>query len=157
MRVQVALYKKPPAFKEDWKYWLSHYLICIRTFSKYSHGELVIDGISYSSSARDGGVRSKLIEFKPERWDIFDISPEVIDSTKSLSFFNKHKDSKYDWRNILRYILPFVGNSKNKFVCFEFMGAMLNFAGNHKLTGNDWYKWAKNNRLVILEDHNEKD
>ena len=39
----------------------------------YSHCELVVDGVAYSSSLMDGGVRGKVIQFKPEHWDFIDL------------------------------------------------------------------------------------
>ena len=44
------------------------------TRGAYSHVELIFsDGMSASASARDGGVRFKRIEFKPEHWDFVDL------------------------------------------------------------------------------------
>ncbi len=156
MGIQIALYKKPPSLFEDWRHWLSHYAIRLWTWSRYSHGELVIDGISYSSSARDGGVRSKIIKFKPDRWDIFEIDPRKIDSLQALAFFDMHENAEYDWKNIIRYVLPFVRQAKDKFVCFEFMGAMSNFPGYYRLTGNDWQEWASRNAPITkIQDNDE--
>lgn len=53
--VQIAFYRGPP---RRWLHKLSHWLICLFTLSRYSHCELVIDGVCWSSSARDGGVRA---------------------------------------------------------------------------------------------------
>lgn len=43
------------------------------TNSIYSHCELVVDGMCYSSSAMDGGVRGKQIYLDPEKWDVIDL------------------------------------------------------------------------------------
>jgi len=65
MTVQLALYKG--------KGQIGNALIRWWTSSEYSHCELVIDGVSYSSSLMDGGVRGKIIQFKPEHWDFVDL------------------------------------------------------------------------------------
>lgn len=65
MTVQLALYKgKGLLFNKLVRWWTS---------SPYSHCELVIDGLAYSSSLMDGGVRKKWIDFKPEHWDFVEL------------------------------------------------------------------------------------
>lgn len=147
-KVQIALYKGPPKFT-DLTHVASHVAICVRTLSKYSHGELVINGIAYSSSARDGGVRSKVIDFNNGKWDVFDIDPKVVNIEHAMYIYGLYEGSPYDWQNIARYVLPFVPQSPGKFVCFEFMGFMLNHAGSYKLTANDWKEWAIRNQLPV--------
>ena len=45
------------------------------TRGPYSHVELVFsDGMSASSSMRDGGVRFKEIEYHPDRWDFIELN-----------------------------------------------------------------------------------
>ena len=60
--VQLAFYKA----KGDWVDWI------VRKWTKsiYSHCEVVIGDEWFSSSPRDGGVRMKKIEYKPEDWDL---------------------------------------------------------------------------------------
>lgn len=154
MKIQLAFYKGPPK-SDDLVHVVTHNAIKLRTWSKYSHAELVIDDWSYSSSVRDKGVRRKRIKFDPTRWDIIDIDPSRINASYALNFFFMFEDSEYDWWNILRYVLPFIKHKQNKFVCFEFIGAMLNFAGYYRLDGDDLYEWAKTNELkpeVVDED-----
>jgi hypothetical protein len=43
------------------------------TRSEYSHCELVVDGMCFSSSIQDGGVRAKAIELRSDRWDWIDL------------------------------------------------------------------------------------
>lgn len=145
MTVQIALYKGPPT-TSDIPHFVSHYAIKVRTISPYSHGELVIDGVGYSASARDKGVRRKEINFNSGKWDMFDINPSRVNIPHAMEIFKKYEGSEYDWRNIVRYVIPFAGQEEDKFVCFEFIGVMLNFAGSYKLTGNDLKEWALQNR-----------
>lgn len=65
MTVQLALRKHDTR--------LSAKAICWWTGSVYSHCELVVDGLCYSSSAMDGGVRAKAINLDPQKWDIVDL------------------------------------------------------------------------------------
>lgn len=121
MKVQLALYKGPPS-SDNLKHFITHYAICIRSLSKYSHCELVIDGVSYSSSARDGGVRKKTIIFD-QKWDIIDL-PRA-DAHRAIEIFELKEDNPYDWMGIVSFILPFVKHSKDKEFCSEIVAEML--------------------------------
>ena len=134
--IRLAFYKGPPV---ELKHKITHLGTCLWTWSKYSHAELEIDGVCYSSSARDGGVRSKVIDLTTGRWDIIEIE---ADTDFALSWFKSHEGCKYDWRNIFRFVLAPIGQDERKYVCFEAVGEMLGFAGAHKLTANDLYEWA---------------
>lgn len=149
-KVQIALYKGPPV--NDILHSISHYSVRLRTWSKYSHAELVIDGWAYSSSVRDKGVRRKKIDFNPERWDLIDIDPKRVNVDYALAFFLRWQDSDYDWWNIIRYILPFVPQKQDQFVCFEFVAAMLNAPGYYRVDGDDLLEWAQANKLVVIQD-----
>lgn len=153
-KIQIALYKGPPV--DDLVKSITHYAIRFRTWSKYSHAELVIDGWSYSSSVRDKGVRRKQIEFDPERWDVFEIDPKRVNLDYALAFFLRYEGSEYDWWNIVRYVLPFVPQRHNQFVCFEFVAAMLNAPGYYRVDGDDLLEWAQANRLVVIQDEDYK-
>lgn len=128
--MQIALYKGPP---ETLLHSLTHYSIRLWTFSKYSHAEIVVDGVCYSSSSRDGGVRSKVINLESGRWDVVEISDSPELKQKVLAWFAKHDGESYDYRNIIRFVLPFVGQNKNHWVCFESIGAALGIDKPHKL------------------------
>ena len=139
MSLAIAFYKGPP---KDLPHIISHYAIRLWTWSKYSHAELVIDGVCYSSSLRDGGVRSKYIDLASGRWDVLPVKGNAADA---LWWYHQHKGQGYDWLNILRFILPFIPQRKTKWVCFEAIGSMLGLAGCHKLTAKDLYTWALDN------------
>lgn len=70
------------------------------TRSQYSHCELVIDGIGYSSSLMDGGVRAKQIEFNPNHWDFLDLPDHLAPAV--LAYFNRTKDERYSWLDLIR-------------------------------------------------------
>jgi hypothetical protein len=65
MTVQLALRKHDTR--------LSAKAICWWTGSIYSHCELVVEGVCYSSSAMDGGVRAKVINLDPSKWDVIEL------------------------------------------------------------------------------------
>lgn len=129
--LQLALYKGPPS---SIVHKISHYITRLGTWSRYSHAELVIDGNCYSSSARDGGVRRKTIDLSSGHWDVFDIYVTKQTKAKALAWFVEHNGNPYDYRNIVRYVLPFIGHNKNHWVCYEAVGAALGIKRPHMLT-----------------------
>lgn len=96
--MQLAFYKGPPT---DAGHFFAHYGVCAVTFSKYSHCELVIGGLCYSSSARDGGVRSKRIDLTSGRWDVIDVGG---DAARALEWFRAHEGKGYDWTGAARFL-----------------------------------------------------
>lgn len=140
MTVKLALYKGPDKATDILTQFIAHWGICLRTLSKHSHAELVIDGKCYSSSDRDDGVRAKVINLGSGRWEVYDL-PKA-DKLKALSWFYEHKGAKYDWLGILAWVLPVVKHSRGKFVCFEAVGCMLGLPDPHKLTGRKLKAYA---------------
>ena len=147
--MQIALYKGPPS---SILHKISHCLIKFWTRSEYSHAELVINGICYSSSSRDGGVRSKKINIKSGRWDVFDITDDKQIKAKALSWFVEHDGDSYDYRNIFRYVIPLIGHNENHWVCFEAIGAALGIKDPHKLDADDLMKEAL--KLEVNHEYN---
>lgn len=130
MSLSLALYKGPPS---DLLHTIGHNATKLWTWSKYSHAELVIDGVCWSSSSRDGGVRRKLIDLTSGKWDVFDITNNIVVISKVLLWFKEHENDEYDYRNILRFVLPFVGHNKKEWVCYEACGEALGIKNAHKL------------------------
>lgn len=120
MKIKVCFYK---GFKGD----LLDKLICLVTFSKYSHCELILNnGYSYSSSSRDNGVRRKLISYSSDKWDTYYIN--VPDESNVYYFFTNTKGFKYDYVSLLiNHILPFfkIKNPK-QYYCSEWITEALN-------------------------------
>lgn len=85
MTVQLAMYKGAGSlFSAGVRFW---------TDSEYSHCELVVRGKCYSSSFRDGGVRGKVIDLDPEKWDIYDLP--WADADAVLAWFALHDGEPY--------------------------------------------------------------
>lgn len=142
MQAQIALYKGPPA-SSDWTHLLSHYGVRLWTWSRYSHAELVLGDMCYSASVRDGGVRGKKIDLTSGRWEVFPVELTHAEYVSSLWWFGLHDGARYDWPGIVRWLLPLVRQHKDRWTCFEAVGAALGLAAPHKLTGADLAAWAR--------------
>ena len=140
MKVQFALYKGPP--HDDWWHWVCHYAVRLWTWSRWSHIELVVDGVCYSASPRDGGVRSKVIDLASGRWDVVDVEVPEERALRAVSWFLVNTGDKYDWAGIWRFVLPFLPHSESRWFCFESVGEAMGFPASFKLTANDFYRWA---------------
>lgn len=69
------------------------------TGRKESHCELIVDGLAYSSSIMDKGVRKKYIDFDSENWHVVDIpwaSQEQV-----IKHYEKTKSNKYGWWSLI--------------------------------------------------------
>jgi hypothetical protein len=122
--MKLAMYKGKGNFYDK--------LIRMVTFSKYSHCELVIEGICYSSSPRDRGVRMKYI-YLDENWDTFDL-PDKYDPVYALNIFTKHAGKKYDWIGAITSVLPFHVHLSDRFFCSELCSDMLNIPKSKSYT-----------------------
>ena len=132
-KMQLAFYKG--------KGTLFDFLIRKVTFSKYSHVELVIDGVCYSS-VYNKGVRGTRLILDKDNWDVFDIISNKQIKAKALAWFIEHDGDAYDYRNILRDLIPFLGHNKNHWVCYEAVGAALGINRPQLLTAEELLKEA---------------
>ena len=94
--------------------------------SVFSHVELEINGVCYSASNRDGGVRSKVIDTSnKQKWVSFDLKKD-IDVNRCLLYFETVRCQRYDWLNIFfSQIFKLNIQSNNKQICSEFVGNCL--------------------------------
>ena len=112
-------------------------LIAWWTDSKYSHCELVIDDIWYSSSPRDGRVRAKEIIPAEGHWDFVDVE---IDREWFYKFYKENEGKSYDYLNILcDQIIPCGLQNPNKWICSEFVGTGI-FKEEFKGSPQDLYE-----------------
>lgn len=90
----------------------------------FSHCELVFsDGLSASASFIDKGVRFKRIDFDPARWDFIDL-PAVLEPA-ARAWFEAHASKRYDvWGNV-RFLLPWLSDSADKWFCSEALAAAI--------------------------------
>ena len=115
--VKIAFYKgRRRAFNRLVSWW---------TRGPYSHTELVIDGVSYSSSFTDGGVRAKVIEYDPEHWDVVDAP--WVDAEAALAWFRAHEGRGYDLLGLVGFVLGPVEEDKARYFCSEAVATMAGF------------------------------
>lgn len=69
------------------------------TNSIYSHCELVVNGVSYSSSAMDGGVRGKVIAMNSDKWDFIELP--WADADAVIQYFSVTDHHKYGWLGLI--------------------------------------------------------
>jgi hypothetical protein len=112
--IRLALYKGPA---DGLVHKLGHWAVCIGTMSRYSHCELEIDGVCWSSSIRDWGVRGKVIDLTSGRWDVVEIP--AADTASALAWFTARAGKPYDWPGVLRFALPFLRQKPGEWFCSE--------------------------------------
>lgn len=98
----------------------------IRWFERgpYSHCEIIFyDGWAASSSAMDGGVWFKRIEFNPEHWDFIEISDSFESGARK--WFYAHAGKKYDYIGNVRFMLGWLPDGKDRYFCSEAIAAAL--------------------------------
>ena len=91
-------------------------VICLATFSKYSHCEIVFsDGMCASASCRDDGIRFKKIDLE-EKWVVFDLLSQ-FDEAAIKYWFNLHDSDKYDYLGAFGSVLNIDSTSDSKKYC----------------------------------------
>lgn len=100
-------------------------LISWWTRGPYSHVELVIgEGLCYSSSPRDGGVRAKFIDLLPERWDVVDLG-DRYDDGHAIDWFEDRIGARYDTLGILGFVWGPTREDRSRYFCSEAVAAAL--------------------------------
>lgn len=94
------------------------------TKSPYSHVELVVStGRAWSSSFEDGGVRSKLIDLDPAKWDVVDLPAHLEQA--AVDWFKEHRGAGYDLVGNLQFVLAVFSDSRKRWFCSEAVAAAL--------------------------------
>lgn len=91
MTVQLALRKDDERIGARFIQWWSG--------SPYSHCELVVEGVCYSSSIMDKGVRAKVIELDPGKWDVIDLP--WADAVAVVDYFKATDSNTYGWLSLI--------------------------------------------------------
>lgn len=98
-----------------------------RTRSMYSHCEMVVLGTCYSSSFRDGGVRSKTISFKPDRWDFIDLPS--VNPLDVLKLWHRTQHMGYDLVGVLvGQLFEVRAHERRKWFCSEWCAEAIGFS-----------------------------
>nr|DAS71670.1 MAG TPA: cysteine peptidase [Bacteriophage sp.] len=157
MSVYVAFYKGKPrpgaTLRERTKY-LFDWTIRLITRSPYSHCELAIPdttrpGVYYcvSASVRDGGVRGKYMTLTDERWDLLPVANvkglRSVTAARVSDHLRIHQGQRYDWFGVLRFICPFLRQSKTRWFCSEFVATVLGMDKPYKQTPQTVYQHLK--------------
>lgn len=100
------------------------------TKSPYSHVELIFyegkrlnGSLAASASNMDGGVRTKVIEFDPDRWDFIELPDSLED--RAWQWFCKHDGAPYDLVGNLQFVLAPIPHSQLRWFCSEAVAAAL--------------------------------
>jgi hypothetical protein len=115
------------------------------TKGDFSHVEIEFsDGYSYSSSVRDGGVRKKKIDYKPEHWEIL-----VIPNTTGMlvkkdefhikEFLEVQLGKKYDYFGLFGFILPPLDDIPERYFCSELIADALDLPDAWRYSPNMLY------------------
>lgn len=112
------------------------------TQGHYSHCELVEfyhengSAKCWSSSAMDGGVRSKTIEFNKDHWDIVTINISEEDREKAIQWFKDHEGQKYDYMGLVGFVVASVAHTKTKWYCSEAVAESLGVVDSWRIHPN---------------------
>lgn len=115
------------------------------TSSLYSHSELIINDISYSSRIEDFGVKYKYRRYLPNAWDIIEIDTSKIDLELLQKVHNDAIGFGYDYVGVLRFILPFLPQSSTRYFCSELNAEALGIKDAWKYSPESLYQYAIKN------------
>ena len=155
--MKLALYKGPT---DDLMHSISHWVTCIvlsirdMKINKYSHTEIQINGMCFSSSVRDGGVRPKAINLLSGKWDYIELPKEYEE--KALEVFFKKQGNKYDWFGALGFGLPFLKQDTNKEYCFEINAEMLGLDNSKMHSPVDFINYFSEYPLIEINKVNNE-
>jgi len=149
-------------------YWLAFYkasgktsdrVIRWVTQSPYSHVELILSPsrpdnedkvrLAFSSSGRDGGVRTKKISFDPNSWDFIPI--EWADDQRIQAAIKSQAGCRYDYLGLaLSQLLNLRRGSPSKWFCSEIIAWVLDLPFPSALSPGDLAAWVlRLNRLHL--------
>ena len=117
--------------------------------SVFSHVELEINGVCYSSSNRDGGVRSKIINTSNhQKWLSFELKNN-IDKNICLNYFKSVEGQKYDWLNIFcTQLIKLNMQSEDKQICSEFVANCLGLENAYKYSPESLFYKLKELNII---------
>lgn len=132
--MHIAFYRGPPKIA---LHKFTHWLICLVTRSQYSHCELVIDGMCYTSSVNDGGVRAKYLNLESGHWDVLDVSG---DKAAAKAWFDARMGKAYDWVGVMRFLIPFMSKNADQWFCSEAVAESLGIPDAYTYTPEMLYQ-----------------
>ena len=115
--------------------------------SKYSHVELAVENSDgsfqcYSSSARDKGVRTKLIDLRDGKWDLFLIPSDMVYKERIEKIHEEEKDCKYDYFGLIATKMELLKGSNNRWYCSEYCAYNLGLKNFCNMGVKSLYLWS---------------
>ena len=105
-------------------------LIGFWTHGKFSHCELLFsDGMCFSSSPRDGGVRFKHVNINPAHWVIIEVPMDPDKEANMRKWCGSQVGMPYDWIGIAALSVSDPTKEKYKWYCSQICIAALNKVG----------------------------
>lgn len=133
MTVQLALRKDDTRLTARFIQWWTN--------SAYSHCELVVDGLCYSSSAMDGGVRVKAIDLDPEKWDLIDLP--WADGSQIVAYFRETDHHRYGWIGLIfSQLFNLNRETAGAQFCSQWCGAALGLPAPSSLNPSTLGEWC---------------
>ncbi|WP_233419244.1 enoyl-CoA hydratase [Aggregatibacter actinomycetemcomitans] len=133
------------------------------TKGKYSHCELVIEEIKFtsgdqyehetiyhcfSSSVQDGGVRRKEIDVMNGKWDLIQL--HNVDPNHIINYFGWTKGMKYDWWGAISVVLG-IKHKRIKYFSSEWCYNALVYTYNTLHSSQDGWRFSPNDLAVIFK------
>lgn len=107
------------------------------TKSPYSHVELIINGVWYTSSHTDGGVCKRVLSRGPN-WDFIEIE---INRLEAIKVFEQIEGYDYDWTGIMfTQFIRLDWHSKDEYFCSEVVAKMIGLDNPHRYAPCDFNK-----------------
>lgn len=118
--------------------------IRLATGGRFSHVELIEgaanlgeEHLCWSSSGRDGGVRSKVIRLDPDSWEL--VALNVLPAGP-VSFIAEKKGAAYDFRGILlSHVFAFGLHSRQMWFCSEIIAASIGIPSPQRVSPQGLY------------------
>lgn len=134
MTVQLALRKHDTRIAAEAIQWWTN--------SIYSHCELVVDGWCYSSSVMDKGVRKKVIDLDPAKWDLIELP--WADAGKIREYFIATDHLRYGWPSLITSQLFNLNRPVNGAqFCSEWCAAALEMPAPSSLNPHTLGEWCQ--------------
>lgn len=138
--MRLALLKHPlPGIRHQ----LAHRLGAAIDHSLYSHSNLVFTNGSSGSAWADGGVQLKRVEYDPDHWDFYTL-PSCLEP-KAHAWFTWNTGKAYDRCGVLRFGIPLLQESPEKFFCHEAIATALGWS--------DAWRYGPGMLLARCTDH----
>lgn len=121
--MRLALLKAPlPGIKHS----LAHRLGTAIDHSQYSHSNIVFANGQSASAWSNGGVNIRQVEYDTKIWDFFTLPGNL--EARTHGWFAHHAGVGYDHFGVLRFGIPLLKESQNRFFCHEAIAAALGWS-----------------------------